>query len=414
MKKTAFFLDKEERRQFIQKHLHHQKGVNMIKSKHSHRKIPGYWLEVHLEKTPEGKALSDKMDRIMKQEGVSKEGFFPWEGIRKEKLIGEWTRKYRSTPRETNHDQWKIFLQEIRNLMNLNLYDEAYLGLNLFMRWNPNYLKRYKRYLLFEELAAAFEVQGRIPKALRALKKPLLLNIHSEEPYIALSSFYYIQGSEEKAFKLARQTYRRFPKSPIATSQYVVLLESNGNDEDALKVIQGAEKLGVHHSLLYKIKGEILMGMDRDKEAITAFRKAYRILGEDHESLKYEILVSLGFLYRLDHQYEKAAKTLEKVVKSDPDDLYVRYLLINLYVESMKEYDRALIHGEMLMKHKPENFEYLTAIGSVYLGTGDFERAKWFFHKAKRISPEDFQVRHVLAKIKEFQKEEDENEKNPE
>ncbi len=416
MKIFGFFLDKEQRARFIEKHLHQENlsenaagvpsktrlpsGIVLIKQQHAHQGVPGYWLQIRFEEGAPGAAMHREILEIFQNLNIPQEVFYPTKPMDSRILIKKWHQKYDLTFTDRSSDKWKIFYKEIRNHFDRHRVKEAYLGLNLILKYYPEFLKNYKRYVLYEDIALIYEEQGKIKKAERAIKKPLHLNIKSEEPYLNLSAFYMINSMEEKAYKIGKFALKRFPKNIFVICNHAVILATLDKYEPALEILSAAEKQGLTDPLLYKTKGEILSDLERDGEAIRTFRKGLKTTKPGDKTIRIEILSDLAESYMHTKEYEKAAKTYEKIFKEDPKDLYHLTRLVGTNFYDLKDYDQALKYGEILIKSEPGISSYHYLLGLIRMERNDLELAQWHLYKAKQLMPAHPLIEEELRELK--------------
>lgn len=415
----GFFLDKEQRAEFIEKHLHEKKmpeediqaqiasgkprlksGVTLIKLQHTYKRVPGYWLQVRFEDNELGTERHREVERLFLKKNIVQEVFYPTKPIESRELIKEWYQKYSLGSLEDTVDKWKIFYQEIRNHFDQNRIKEAYVGMNLILKYHPEFLKKYRRYALYENIAIYYEEQGEIKKAEKAIKKPLYLNIKSEEPYLNLSAFYMLHGMEEKAYKIGKFALKRYPKNVFIICNQAVILATLEAYDRALEIIGDAENIGITDPLLYKTKGELLSDLERDLEAIRTFKKGLKRTKKEDKILRIELLSNLGESYTHTQEYEKAVKTYEKIYKEDPKDLYHLLRLVGTNFYDLKDYDQALKYGERLLKEEPGMSSYQYLLGLIRMERGDLELAQWHLYKAKQLMPAHPLIEEELRELR--------------
>ena len=415
----GFFLEKEQRADFIDKQLHVKKisegmkqtetvsgkprlksGITLIKLQHSYKGVPGYWLQVQFEDNEEGKYRHREVERLFREKNILQEVFYPTKPTESRELIKGWYHKYGLGSFEDGRDKWKIFYQEIRNHFNRDRVREAYVGMNLMLKYHPEFLKKYRRYSLYEEIAIYYEEQGEIKKAEKAMKKPLYLNIKSEEPYLNLSAFYMLYGMEEKAYKIGKFALKRYPKNIFVICNQAVILATLDAYDRALEIIGDAEKKGITDPLLYKTKGELLSDLERDLEAIRTFKKGLKQTKADDKILRIELLSNLGESYIHTKEYKKAVKIFEKIYKEDPKDLYHLLRLVGTHFYDLKNYDQALIYGELLLKEEPAMSSYHYLLGLIRMEREDLDLAQWHLYKAKQLMPTHPLIEEELRELR--------------
>jgi len=418
LKIQGFFLNKKRRADFIDKYLHEtpgqkeiegtkprqREGVFLIKLQHSHKGVPGYWLQIRFEEGEKGETLYREIKEIFTKEKVAEEVFYPQKPMEIRKLIIKWHQKYELDSAETSVDKWKVFYREIRNHFDRNRVMEAYVGLNLILKHHPEFLKKYRRYGLYEEIALYYEEQGEVKKAEKAIKKPLYLNIKSEEPYLNLCAFYMIHGMEEKAYKIGKFALKKYPKNVFVVCNQAVILATLDDYDRALEILGDAEREGITDPLLYKTKGELLSDLERDLEAIRFFKRGLKKTNKGDKTLRIELLSDLGESYVHLKEFEKAVKTYEKIIREDPKDLYHLLRLVGTYFYELKDYDQALKYGEIMIKEEPGMSSYHYLLGLIRMEKSDLELAQWHLYKAKQLMPSHPLIEEELRELRSRRK----------
>ncbi len=419
----GFFLEKEKRAEFIEQHLHGKaflqedlqgekspgrprlkSGVTLIKLQHTYKGIPGYWLQVRFDDSGPGEELKREVERLFREKNIPQEVFYPINPLDSRELIKGWVQKYALASLEDSMDKWKIFYQEIRNHFDRDRVREAYVGMNLILKYHPEFLKKYRRYALYEDIAIHYEDQGEIKKAEKAIKKPLYLNIKSEEPYLNLSAFYMLHGMEDKAYKIGKFALKRYPNNIFVICNQAVILATLDAYDRALEIIGEAEKKGITDPLLFKTKGELLSDLERDLEAIRTFKKGLKRTKKEDKTLRIELLSNLGESYMHTKEYDKAVKTYEKIYKEDPKDLYHLLRLVGTNFYELKNYDQALKYGELLLKEEPGMSSYHYLIGLIRMERSDLELAQWHLYKAKQLMPSHPLIEDELRELRSRRK----------
>ncbi len=410
MKIHGFFLDKGRRAYFINQYLYckasisgkakPRSGIVSWKLKNFHQGVPGYWLQIILEENKTGKDLKDILLEIFEGEKVPQQVFYPKEPTEADELIQQWHLKYNFTAENDSPDKWKVFYKEVKDHFQNQRIREAYLGLNLILKHHPEFLKKYKRYGLYEEIAIYYEEQGKIKKAEWAMKKPLHLSLPTEEPYLNLSAFYMIHGMEEKAHKIGKFALKRYPANVFVICNHAVILSTMERYDQALALLTKAEKNGVTDPLLYKTKGEILSDLEQDKEAVQVFKKGLKKTLSEDKTIRIELLSNLAECYIHTEEYKKAVKTYEKIYIEDPKDLYHLTRLVGTNFYDLKDYDQALKYGELLIKSEPGVSSYHYLLGLIRMERNDLELAQWHLYKAKQLMPAHPLIEEELRELK--------------
>lgn len=397
---NIFFSNKEDQRNFIEKQLKidevpekFDKINNPIPSlislrlKSSHRGIPGYWIELCFENSGEGKDLYDGLVKIIDEERVEEKVFFPRETLKAKELEDGWIKKYQLLGESYCEDSWNIFYKEIRVHMRAKRYDVAYYGLLVILKHNPFFLKKYKRFYQFEELAYYYEESGNIGKAIKCLKVHLILQPDSVEPYLNMSSFFIMNDMEEEAITICKEALKKNPNNKYLVSNMVLALSNLGNYEYAVEYMRKIMGKQPDSPYYWKLLGDLLYEVERNEEAVDCYKNSLNLLKKEDDEFMTDLFNGIAAAaYELEN-YEESAKYYKKVLAHYPSDSYVLLSLSQIYFYKLENIKEALKYGKLLLEGAPENGYGHYQVGLIYMKLENFEKAKWHLYRAKKIMP---------------------------
>lgn len=260
-------------------------GLTSFKFKNSFKKIPGYWLELLFSKDQKGKELYNDLIEKLPNNKRDRRVFYPTTSLSARQLQFGWINKYNFSIKDQHEDKWNLFYKELKKHMKYERIDIVYVGLNLLLKYNPFFLKKYKRYYLFEELAYYYEEQGNITKAIKCLRLQSMLNPKSVEPYLNMSSFYIINGMEEDAIQICRAGLKKYPDDQYLISNLIIALSSIGNYNSALLFLSETLENDKKNILLWKLMGDLYYEVENNEKAIECYKKALSIENENVEDM---------------------------------------------------------------------------------------------------------------------------------
>jgi tetratricopeptide (TPR) repeat protein len=124
-------------------------------------------------------------------------------------------------------------------------------------------------------------------------------------------------------------------------------------------------------------------------------------MGYNPEKPEYHYL--LGFIYSIQHSWNKAITEFEKCIKQRPDDAEYLRGLGWAYFNAGAQL-KGLSHLQTALELEPSNLNILLDLANVYLLLADFSEAKNYAAEALRLQPGNNLARQVLSKIEEFRK----------
>ena len=402
MKLNIFFSSNQERSEFIKSQFKLEKmvikdnemvspiipGITSLKHKKSFKRIPGYWIEFQFNKTSNGKDLYQQLSTKLPLNRINTNVFFPKTALGIRELEKGWVEKYELTREATNEDKWRLFYTEVKEHLKEGRYHIAYHALIIFLKYNPFFLRKYRRFYILEEIAYHFEEHGNIGKAVKCLKIQQALRPDSVEPDLNLSSFYIINGMEEEAIEVCKTAMKKHPTNIYLISNLVLALSNIGSYEYAIDFLK---KLIIKHgdnTLYWKLMGDIFYEMERYKEAVESYTKAIiKIKKKTPDEYIADIYNGIASCYLEMNNYNEALTFFKKSLKQTPKDVYTLLSVAQLYFYRLDNFKEALKYSKQLLELEPENGLVQYLIGLVYLQMDHHEKARWYLYKARKSMP---------------------------
>ncbi|MBM7615786.1 tetratricopeptide repeat protein [Alkaliphilus hydrothermalis] len=419
MKLNIFFSNNEERLRFIKAQLKGDKivveenkmvspvlqGISSVKFKTTIKGVPGYWLELQFDKSSKGKEVYNKLLGKMDKNTIEENVFYPREALGYRELESKWNKKYNLLAEEYNEDSWGLFYKELRTHLRDKRGEVTFYGLMIYLKYNPFYLKRYKRFYIFEELAYHFEEEGNLGKAIKCLKLHQKLQPDSVEPYLNMTSFYIINEMEDEAITLCKEALKKYPDNKYLISNLVLALSNIGNHDYAVEFIKKTIKKQSGNPYYWKMMGDLLYEMEKNTEAIDCYQKALSQTKEKkNDEFTTDLYHGIASAYYEVEEFEDAVRYYEKVLSHYPADGFVLLSLSQIYLYNLKDLKLALEYGEMLLEKVPENGYGQYQVGLIYLQMEQYEKAKWHLYKARRMLPNYEPVTEAIQYLKQLKR----------
>ena len=420
MRLNIFFHNRKERTEFLENELNIQssekdeyqekikkiKGFENIKLKNRFKTIPGYWVEILFTPGKEGEELYRNISTNLGSERVDKQVFYPVKNQALEVLEENWIRKYNLLYQKANGDAWTIFLREIKTHMEYNRVDIAYKGLIVFMKYNPFFLKKYKRFYVLEELAYLYEDMGNLGRAIKCLKMQTLLRPDSIEPHLNISSFYLVNGMEDEAFKACKEALKKNPENEYLISNLVISLMNLGNYDYALNFLKKVLNKNPDNPYFWKLMGDIFYEIRSSEIAIEFYNKTLELEEEPFiDDFKLDIYTSIGDCYYEEANYPEAIEYYKKALEYNPKDPYLLMSLGQITFFRLQETKTAYMYTQMLVESAPENGYAQFQMGLIHCRMGNLEEAIWHLYKARRIIPYYKPVHEAIGMVKKSNRE---------
>lgn len=412
---NIFFPSKNQRERFLEKEfkiknaklqknsiiLPEINGIKNIKFKTRFNTIPGWWLEIKCSKDIKGEKKYHELLEHIDSNNVDENVFYPRKNMPLKDLEIAWINKYSLLSAEYQDETWQLFFHEIKSHMKYNRIDIVYKGLLIFLKYNPFFLKKYKRYYILEDLAYAYEDQGNIGKTINSLKMQTILQPKSIEPYLNMSSFYIINGMEEEAFEVCQMALEKNPDNPYLISNLIISLTNTGCYEYAIEFLQEVLENEPNNPYFWKIMGDILYETENNKGAIACYNTALDIVKDDPmNEFKFDIYTAIADCYYDEDEYMEAVKNYKKALSYNSKDPYLLLSLGQIYFFKFKKTKVAYKYTKLLIDDMPGNGYGQYQMGLIYSCIGNTERATWHLYKARSIIPYYRPVHDAITLLK--------------
>lgn len=412
---NIFFSNKSQRREFLKEEfkikdiaiknntiiLPEIKGIKNIKFKTRFNTIPGCWLEIKFSQDIKGEKQYDYLLEHIDCNSIDENVFYPRKNMPLKDLEIGWINKYNLLSTQYQEEVWQLFFQEIKTHMKYNRIDIVYKGLLLFLKYNPFFLKKYKRYYILEDLAYAYESMGNIGKTIKSLKMQAILQPTSIEPYLNMSSFYIINGMEEEAFQVCQLALEKNPDNPYLISNLIISLVNTGSYEYAIDFLEKVLEKEPDNPYFWKIMGDILYEIENNKGAIACYNKALDMGKEDTiDEFRLDIYTGIADCYYDEDEYIQAVKYYKEALNYNPKDAYLLLSLGQIYFFKLKETKSAYKYTKLLVEDMPENGYGQYQLGLIYSFIGNIERATWHLYKARSIIPYYRPIHDAISMLK--------------
>ena len=154
--------------------------------------------------------------------------------------------------------------------------------------------------------------------------------LRNSELYIMLAALHQLEGRDDLSKKVLLQGVEAFPKDADLLYEYGLMLESDGDHEAALGIMEKIIELKPDHAAALNFVGyswaDTKVNLD---QALDYIQRAIELKPENGY-----IHDSLGWVYYRLGKLDQAIKALEKAVKLSPEDAAILEHLGDVYLES--------------------------------------------------------------------------------
>ncbi len=371
--------------------------------KNSLEQMPGFWAAMHLD-GENGRKIREKAKEIIPSYWFEKYLYFPEEVNFQRFMEDKWRQKYNFTGEDINYKGWNIFFKEAQTHLEMGKAFVAYSALLFNYKNNPYFLKKYRRYYIFEDLAYCFEALGELPKAIRCLQIQASLQPESADPYLNMSSFLLLNGLYEEAIETCLLGLMIDEDNEYLTNNLLTGYLQGKYYEIALEYLQILTEKEPEKSTYWKLMGDVFCELKKFNLAIPNYKEAIAVNSEDFQEVEQDVYYGLGLCYQQLEEYSKAIKYYGKLLDKNENDPAALLNLSKIYGYHLEKYDKATHYAKKMVELYPQDGYGHHNLGLVYLYTNQFEKARWHLYMARKIVPEYTPVHEAIEELKDIEK----------
>lgn len=209
--------------------------------------------------------------------------------------------------------------------------------------------------------------QDRLDDAEELLEKQIAIGtLHNSELYIMLSSLYQLEGRDDLSKKVLQQGIDAFPNDENLLYEYGLQLESNGDHEAALAIMQRIIALKPDHAA------------------------ALNFVGYSWANTKVNL--------------DQALDYIQRAIALKPDSGYIHDSLGWVYYR-LGKLDQAIKELEIATKLSPKDADIFEHLGDAYLESGRLRDALRTYRKAGKLAQNDEKMKtRIQEKIRILEK----------
>ncbi len=270
---------------------------------------------------------------------------------------------------------------------------------------------------------------GRYDEALAAAERVMELEPDRAMGYMLVGYVCYRQGRLNRpdllprAFEMEKRAVEVEPDNPIARTGFGVALVESGETDEGIAMLESAIAVGGRSPMAYFYLGVAHERREDLASAERAYRSAVDVLpgysdaiarlaiirhrrgdveeaGRLIESVRDEpdslqVERALAWIALAEEDYERAVTHLRRVVAVERFATEKRIDLARA-LEELGRFDEAAEQLRILLRQDEPRVEYLLSLARIYRRAGDGPAAIASLRKARRMAPEDPQIRGLL------------------
>ena len=251
---------------------------------------------------------------------------------------------------------------------------------------------------LVEDIAELYRVSGRIREAVEEAQEALKTNPDDLNARRVLARIYTQQIGDAQTNHVDENMARK------AVEQYKLISDKDPKDIDSLVMLGRLQKLlenSVDAEAAFK---KVLVVEPENEDAMTGLAGIYTDRGDSKQASDLlerlakkdpspRSLTALAGSYEQMKEYGLAADTLKKAVEADPARVELKQALAQDLALSNREPEALKIYQE-LADANPQEAQYYLRMSQIYRSQNDLNMARQMNEKAKKLAPEDYDVRY--------------------
>lgn len=230
----------------------------------------------------------------------------------------------------------------------------------------------------YQNLAIYYTSTGKYDRAIEEYAALLRYNQSNIHALLSLAALYEIKGNDSEALAYYQKaTDTKQPRAFLALANYFVKKRETGK---AIKVLDDALKVDSKNVTALEMKGRLLMGDKKYKDAIRTFEEVEAITPDAGSALKIGAFVAMKDI-------AKAVEQARKIIEKHPGSAKGYMALASIY-EGQRDRTRAISEVRNGLRVDANNVQALLYLGNLYEAGREYNQAMTFYTEASRKRPD--------------------------
>lgn len=230
----------------------------------------------------------------------------------------------------------------------------------------------------YQNLAIYFTSTGKYDRAIEEYAALLRYSPKNTHALLSLAALYEIKGNDSEALAYYQKaTDTKQSRTFIALANYFLKKRETGK---AIKVLEDALKIDSKNVTALEMKGRLLMGEKKYKEAIRTFEDVETINPDAGSALKIGAFVAMK-------DTTKAVEQARKIIEKHPGSAQGYMALASIY-EGQRDRARAISEVKNGLRVDANNVQALLYLGNLYETGKDYNQAMTHYAEASRKRPD--------------------------
>lgn len=179
------------------------------------------------------------------------------------------------------------------------------------------------------------------------------------------------------------------PFSWSARLRMALNLDDMGRTDEAVDVLHKMEKQHPDRLEVMITLGDILRHRERFEEAVKAYGRAFKLIGDNIQRHHWNLLYSHAITLERVQRWEEAEPLFLKALELEPGQPFVLNYLGYSWIEKGLHLDRAQKMIEEAVRQRPRDGYIVDSLGWVLYRLGDYDKAVPHLERAVELQPSD-------------------------
>ena len=276
-------------------------------------------------------------------------------------------------------------LERVAALIRENRDDEAEQQLNLILKTAANQADALNL------LGAIRAKQGKLDDAGALFARAVRSNGRLTGARMNLAQFYLIKGMPVKAIAELQEVRRIEPENPEAIDKLTSLLLAQNRGDEFIELIESTRNAKPPSAATVLALGDAYLVKRNFKRAQENYQTVLSVQSDNADAI-----IGLAEIAQLEGDVKAVADYLsraKKAVPTSPDTLY-RFALASWKAGRFEDANVALVQAVRL---KPNDIDYLVALGTTWLKKPDLVEAEQAFRRALQLKADHSQAQIYLG-----------------
>jgi tetratricopeptide (TPR) repeat protein len=187
------------------------------------------------------------------------------------------------------------------------------------------------------------------------------------------------------------------PDKKIQVTRQIAFLQlSAGHPDEAIRILKDLVESQNNVDAQIQI-GDIYRSIENFEDALTAYNKAYEMVGNNITAPHWELSFARGITNERLKNWDAAEKDLKTALMFQPDQPYILNYLGYSWADQGVNLDKAAEMIEKAVRLKPDDGAIVDSLGWIYFRMGQYDKAVIVLERASQLAPTEPEINDHLG-----------------